>query len=337
MSSKLSGFLRSWMLVISMSLGVGVFLILYMVPGLSGAERVYSAVARRLQPVLVGVMLFLQFNVTAPADLRLHRWHARLLAVQALLFGLAALLTVALAGRLPASSATLAGSPAALAVPALLAECAMLCFICPTAAASGVITSKIGGSLQQGMAYLLLSDLLATLLIPVIIPLVHPAEGMTYIQRLLLIGERVFSILVLPCALAWIIRYLLPGVQRWLAKFLGWAFYVWGAGLMLAMSLATRSLLESHTPFWVAALMGLVSLAACLLQFALGRRVARSYGRCESLTAGQVLGQKNNGFLIWLGLGYLNPVTSVVGGLYAIWHNLVNSWELQQTAGEKHL
>ena len=323
MSSKLSGFLRSWMLVISMSLGIGIFLILYFVPGLSGAERVYSDVAHRIQPVLVGVMLFLQFNVTAPADLKLHRWHACLLAVQALLFGLAALLTVALAGRLTVSSAN-------LAVPALLAECAMLCFICPTAAASGVITSKIGGSLQQGMAYLLLSDLLATLLIPVIIPLVHPAEGMTYIQRLLLIGERVFSILVLPCALAWIIRYVFPGVQKWLAQFTGWAFYVWGICLMLAMSLATRSLLLSHTSFWTAVLIALVALVACLLQFWLGRRVARSYGRCESLTAGQVLGQKNNGFLIWLGLGYMNPVTSVVGGLYAIWQNLVNSRELQR-------
>ena len=321
MSSKLSGFLRSWMLVISMSLGIGIFLILYMVPGLSGAERVYSAVARKIQPVLVGVMLFLQFNVTAPADLRLHRWHVRLLLAQTLLFGASALLTVALIGR---------GS-GELAVPALLAECAMLCFICPTAAASGVITSKIGGSLQQGMAYLLLSDLLASLLIPVIIPLVHPSAGMSYLQRLWLIGERVFSILVLPCALAWLIRYLLPGVQRWLARFTGWAFYVWGICLMLAMSLATRSLLLSHTPFWVAVLIALVALAACLLQFWIGRRMARGYGRRESLTSGQVLGQKNNGFLIWLGLGYLNPVTSVVGGLYAIWQNLVNSWELQHS------
>lgn len=308
-------FLRSWMLVISMTLGVGVFLLLYMVPGLSGAEEVYSRVARKLQPVLVGVMLFLQFNVTAPADLRLHRWHAKLLLVQTLLFGASALLAI----MLPRGSSM-----------ALLAECAMLCFICPTAAASGVITSKIGGSLQQGMAYLLLSDLLATLLIPVIIPLVHPSAEMTYLQRLWLIGERVFSILMLPCALAWFIRYVFPGVQRWLARFTGWAFYVWGVCLMLAMSLATRSLLLSHTAFWIAVLIAVVSLVACLLQFWLGRRVARSYGHCESLTSGQVLGQKNNGFLIWLGLGYMNPVTSVVGGLYAIWQNLVNSRELQR-------
>lgn len=314
-------FIRSWMLVISMTLGVGIFLILYYVPGLSGVEKVYSSLARELQPVFVGIMLFLQFNVTAPADLRLHRWHARLLVVQALLFGVFTLLTVALSGRL--------GLPA-LPGAALLAECAMLCFICPTAAASGVITSRIGGSLQQGMAYLLLSDLLATLLIPLIIPLVHPAEGMSYLQRLLVIGERVFSILVLPCALAWIIRYLLPGVQRWLARYTGYAFWVWGVSLLLAMSLATRSLVLSHTPFWIAVLIALVALAACLSQFWIGRRVARKFGPVETITSAQVLGQKNTGFLIWLGLGYMTPVTSVVGGIYAIWQNLVNSRELQR-------
>jgi BASS family bile acid:Na+ symporter len=60
--------------------------------------------------------------------------------------------------------------------------------------------------------------------------------------------------------------------------------------------------------------------------------VARGYGRSESLTAGQSLGQKNTGFIIWLGFSYMTPVTSIAGGLYAIWHNLVNSYELYKTS-----
>ena len=58
--------------------------------------------------------------------------------------------------------------------------------------------------------------------------------------------------------------------------------------------------------------------------------MARRYGRRESLTSGQSLGQKNTGFIIWLGLTYMTPVTSVAGGLYAVWHNLVNTWELSK-------
>lgn len=49
-----------------------------------------------------------------------------------------------------------------------------------------------------------------------------------------------------------------------------------------------------------------------------------------SVTAGQALGQKNSGFLIWLGYSYMTPVTSVAGGLYSIWQNVINSLELYE-------
>ena len=65
---------------------------------------------------------------------------------------------------------------------------------------------------------------------------------------------------------------------------------------------------------------------ACFFQFWAGHRAHKD--KVESLTAGQALGQKNTGFLIWLGYNYMTPVTSVAGGLYAIWQNLYNSWEL---------
>jgi len=98
--------------------------------------------------------------------------------------------------------------------------------------------------------------------------------------------------------------------------------------LMLAMSLATNAMLSSGLPAYVIVIVGLISLVCCIFQFALGRRTARSYGHSEAITAGQAMGQKNTGFIIWLGYSFLNPVTSVAGGLYAIWHNLVNSYEL---------
>lgn len=313
MSSKVESFLRKWMLLISMALGVGVYLLLALIPGLEQAERNYISAARDLQPFLVGVMLFLQFNVTAPSDLKVHRWHAEVLGVQALLFAVFTLITI----LLPEGNLR------------ILAECAMLCFICPTASACGVITSKIGGDLQQTMAYLLLCDIMSTLLIPATVPLVCPQDGVGYFSLLWIVTKRVFSMLVLPCALAWLIRYTLPGVQKWLARYTGWAFYVWGISLLLAMSLATRALAQSSASLWLAVLIAIVALSCCLVQFYLGRRIAKGYGRRTSVTAGQTFGQKNTGFLIWLGFNYMTPITSVAGGLYAICQNLVNSWELQ--------
>ena len=55
----------------------------------------------------------------------------------------------------------------------------------------------------------------------------------------------------------------------------------------------------------------------------------------EAVTAGQALGQKNTGFLIWLGYSFMTPVTAVAGGLYSVFQNLFNSWELYEKRRDK--
>ncbi|MCR5570780.1 MAG: transporter, partial [Bacteroidales bacterium] len=46
------------------------------------------------------------------------------------------------------------------------------------------------------------------------------------------------------------------------------------------------------------------------------------------ISAGQALGQKNTVFEIWMGYTFMDPVTSVAGGFYSIWHNCFNTWQL---------
>ena len=187
---------------------------------------------------------------------------------------------------------------------------------------------RLGGSLPDIMTYTVMSDALASLLIPVMVPLVHPAAGLSFIAAFWMVVRKVFAILVLPCLLAWTIRWLWPKLQRKLAAISGSAFYVWGLCLAMAIFLATGALVYSGCPAFIIVLIGVVSLASCLFQFAVGRRLAAGEGDVARITSGQALGQKNTGFIIWLGLTYMTPVTSVVGGLYGVWQNLVNSREL---------
>ena len=74
--------------------------------------------------------------------------------------------------------------------------------------------------------------------------------------------------------------------------------------------------------------LAVVSGLCCLLQFYLGRRIGSRFGENEKITAGQAFGQKNTVFIIWMGQVFLNPVTSVVGGFYSVWHNTVNAYQL---------
>ena len=204
--------LDSLMLPGAIVLGTSLYIIYHFTPALHVHGWWLHPLASDGQRLVIAILLFFQFVKISPHDLVFTRWHAKALAIQAGLF-------LALA----AVVALLQPSPGRM-----LLECAMLCFICPTAAAAGVITSKIGGSLPGIMTYTVLSDTLACVLIPLMIPLVHPAAEISFLAAFWAIVKRVFSILVLPCVLAWLIRYLLPGVQRWLARYVGWAFYVWG-------------------------------------------------------------------------------------------------------------
>ena len=303
---------KDWMLPIAIVTGISLYLFYHFTPVLKPYGAVLHKAASEGQRLIIGLLLFFQFVQISPHDLRPHKWHLGALLFQILGFilfaGLAAL-TPAKAGR-------------------ILLECAMICLICPTAAAAGVITRKLEGNLAATVTYIVLANLAATFLIPMVIPMVRPAGDLGFWAYVLRIAGKVFPILILPGLLAWLIRYTTHKLQRKLMRFAPNSFYFWFFGLTLAMVLASHALFTNYPGGLALAGIMLVSMGTCALQFFAGRRIGK--GRTDSITAGQALGQKNTGFLIWLGYNYLDPLTSVAGGLYAIWQNLFNSWELYE-------
>ena len=302
--------IREWMLPAAIVLGISLYLIYHISPGLHAFGKWLHPMASEGQRLVIAILLFFQFVKISPHDLKLSRWHIRALAIQVGLFLLFA------GGVLFLAPGT----------PRMLLECAMLCMICPTASAAGVITDRLGGNLASTVTYLVMINVAATFLIPLVIPLVNPSAQMEFWTYVGHIALKVFPVLILPGLVAWTIRYTTHKLQRALMRWASNSFYVWGVGLTLAMVLATRALLLSGLGLWAVAGIVVVSMVACFFQFWAGHRAHKD--KVESLTAGQALGQKNTGFLIWLGYNYMTPVTSVAGGLYAIWQNLYNSWEL---------
>ena len=72
--------------------------------------------------------------------------------------------------------------------------------------------------------------------------------------------------------------------------------------------------------------MAAATALSCILQFWAGRCIGAKVGR--PISGGQSLGQKNTAFAIWMAYTFLDPVTSVAGGFYSLWHNIYNSWQL---------
>ena len=314
--NKFLHFLKEWMLPCAIVLGISLYLIYHFTSALHPMGPWLHPLVSEGQRLVIAVLLFFQFVKISPHDIKLSKWHLGALAVQIVSF-------LVLAGLVTVTEGTLR----------MLLECAMLCMICPTASAAGVITDRLGGDLAATVSYVALVNVAATFLIPLVIPLVNPSSTLAFWSYVGHIALKVFPVLILPGLVAWLIRYTTHKLQRRLMRWASNSFYVWGIGLTLAMVLATRALLLSGLGWQPVAGIVLVSLVCCALQFFAGRKMGR--GKVENLTAGQALGQKNTGFLIWLGYNYMTPVTSVAGGLYAIWQNLFNSWELYEKAREQ--
>ena len=210
----------------------------------------------------------------------------------------------------------------------------MLCFLCPTATAAAVVTAKLGGNVGSLTAYTMLINLMAAVLISAFVPLVNPAGELSFGLSFWMIIKKVFPLLIFPLFLALIIRRISPTLLRWLTSIPDLPFYLWLVSLSLAIAVTTRILVHAKVSWLLCLLILTGSLAACIMQFAVGRLVGRHYG--EAVTAGQACGQKNTVLAIWVGYTFLDPLTSVAGGFYTIWHNVFNAWQLYQKNKPNH-
>ena len=321
--SRIRSWLREWMLAIAISAGVGICLFYYAVPALHVAGPVLRVAARWLQPMLLFVMLFLSLCRVSPKEIRPHRWQIAPLLLQCSVFVALCLLLIA-ARNWEGSFFRWIGRHE------ILLQALLLCFITPTANSSVVVTGRLGGNVSECITYIILVNLITSVMIPFFLPMAYPVEGLSFGTSVLTILGKVFPLLIAPMLLAMAVRAWMPRTLAWVLRHPDLPFYLWSVLLVISIGLATRVAVLFEGSKLILLELAFAALAACFIQFALGHRFGRRYNR--RVTAGQSLGQKNTSFTMWLGLTFLNPVVSVVGGFYSIWHNLYNTLQLQRHA-----
>ena len=334
-------FLKDWMLVIGMTTGASFYLIYHFMPVLHPAGPAFLAFCTHIQPILLFMMLFLTFSRIEPRDLKPHRWQGWLLLVQGLSFVIIALLLI-LFPSLPGRAGW---------------ESLMLCMICPTATACSVVTDKLGCNIAGVLTYTILINLVTATLVPLFVPLIHPVEGLSFFTAFSRILAKVFPLLIMPALAAWLVRYLLPRLHRRIIAFKDLSFYIWAVSLMLAILMSTRAIFHHDGSVWALLGIAVASLVSCAVQFGSGKAIGAHYDRIAArraeeisvrtglparsayatscnrkITAGQSLGQKNTVFGIWMGYTFFDPVTSLAGGFYSIWHNVYNTMQLRKAA-----
>lgn len=259
-----------------------------------------------LTPWMIFAMLFITFCRIEPREFRITGLSVSLIVVQ-----LAGSATVYLA-LLPLSRD--------------VAQGAFICIFCPTATAAPVITGMLGGSVARLATFSLVSNFAVALLAPVAFTLMG-SNDVDFLDSFQTIAMRVLPLLLGPLALALILRGAAPKIHARISSSQSIGFYLWSVSLIIVVGRAVSFVMAepaSKVPELIA--LACVAAAACVAQFAIGRRFGRRYG--DRIAGAQGLGQKNTVLAIWMALTYLNPITSVAPAAYIAWQNTINSIQI---------
>lgn len=308
---KFFSFFRKFALPCSLVLGALGYLIFAYIPFLQPLGDAVGPRLVELMPVVLFALLYVTFCKIEIKEMKPKAWH---FVLQLIRTSLALLMVIAiwLFGKNYETKVILEG--------------AFICFICPTAAAVAVVTEKLGGSIGSLTTYTVIANIFTMIIIPSLFPMVEKGVDVSFLYMSMMVFRNVTTVLVIPLLLALLSRKFLPRFVDKVKSVKDLGFYMWCFNLTILMGETLRNFLHATVSAWILALLLIVPLAVCLVQFAVGKAVGRHWN--ASISAGQALGQKNTIVGIWLTLTFLNPLAAVAPGAYVVWQNLVNGWQL---------
>lgn len=308
---KVLSFFRKFALPCSLVLGALGYLIFANVPFLQPLGDAVGPRLVELMPVVLFALLYVTFCKIEIKEMKPKAWHFVLQLIRTSL-ALLMVIFICLFGKNYEAKVILEG--------------AFICFICPTAAAVAVVTEKLGGSIGSLTTYTVIANIFTMIIIPSLFPMVEKGADVSFLYMSMMVFRNVTTVLVVPLLLALLSRKFLPRFVDKVKSVKDLGFYMWCFNLTILMGETLRNFLHVTVSGWILALLLIVPLVVCLVQFAIGKAVGRHWD--ASISAGQALGQKNTIVGIWLTLTFLNPLAAVAPGAYVVWQNLVNGWQL---------
>lgn len=304
-------FIKDWTLPVAIATGITVYLVFALVSALDGFATAADPIFQQLLPAFMFLVLFVTFCKVDYRKLRPVAWHWWIGLFQVLTVG--AIMVLILCLHLTGDSL-------------ILAEAVLTCIICPCASAAAVVTQKLGGNLEEMTTYTFLSNFITALLIPVCFPMIDKAADIHFLEAFALILYKVFTVLVVPMILAYIVKHHAKDVCQRITSIKDLSYYLWGCSLLIVSGTTMKNILHADTSIAFLLVIAVCSLVLCLFQFGCGRAIGSRFN--QTVNAGQALGQKNTAFAIWIASTYLSPLSSVGPGCYILWQNIINSWEI---------
>lgn len=207
-----------------------------------------------------------------------------------------------------------------------IAQAVFITSIAPTAIAAPVIISLRKRNIEFVMFSLLLNNIVISLLIPFLIPLITNSTNEIKVNDVL------FPILVtisIPLFFSQVIKFALPRFWKFLVEWKDSSYYILIVNIYIAVSDASTFIRdENGDNILIVLIIAVSSGLLCFFYFSLGWFIG---GKNYSAEASQSLGQKNNAFTIWLALTYLSPIAALGPVFYVLYQNVYISWVLYKS------
>ncbi len=210
----------------------------------------------------------------------------------------------------------------------IVAEGVLIGVLCPVASSVAVIACLLGANRETVTTYTIVGNLMVALVAPVVFSLVGDHPELDIIDSMLLMFTKIGSTLALPFFLAVLLQLLLPKANAVLARYNALGFYLWAIALLFTLGQTIDYIFLNGEGNWSSIIwLGGLSLLFCVVQFATGRWLGKKYG--DVIGGGQLLGQKNTAFGIWMANTFLSPLSSVFLAFYSVFQNVWNAYQLR--------
>lgn len=199
--------------------------------------------------------------------------------------------------------------------------------ICPVAAAAVVVSCMLGADRETVTAYTIVGNLMVAVVAPIYFSFIGINQDMPFLESFWMILKKLFPVIVLPFLAILLLQSISPKAAGSVRRYKGMSFYLWGVAFTITMGQTIDYIfLHGEGNLSSIVMIGIASIVYCVIQFASGRWLGGKYG--DRIAGGQLLGQKNSAFGIWMTNMYLVPLASVFPALYSIWQNLFNSYQI---------
>ena len=210
----------------------------------------------------------------------------------------------------------------------ILAQGLALITLTPTATSATVITMMLGGSIAFVTSFLIPCNILISLIAPILLGTLYPDAGASYWSTVLAILAEVSTLLILPLALVWTLRFTLPKVHDALARRATYTFYVWAFAVAIIAAKTVHTIVESpDLTLQNTAGYFLATMILAMTLYYIGQKSGAYLGG-QRVSGRQALGQKNTVLAIWIAYSFMDPKVGLIPSFYVICQNILNSLEL---------